>query len=58
MRDLFRRLRRRRLVVVDEAAWQRMCELAVIGETLAVLEQAELDWLLMSDASGDGPWHD
>jgi hypothetical protein len=47
-------LRRRRYVIVDEAAHARLCELAVVGEAIAVVEAEEARWLNLDAEPGDG----
>lgn len=53
MRNLLRYLlRRRRYVLVDEAAYQALCEQAVFGEAVAIMEAEEERWLNLD--AGDG----
>jgi hypothetical protein len=47
MGDLLHRFRRRRVVLVDEAAWQRMVELAVFGAAVEIVLAEERRWLLL-----------
>lgn len=50
---LRRRFRRRRTVLVDEAAWQALREQAVIGEAIEIVLAEERRWLDLDPEPGD-----
>jgi hypothetical protein len=53
MRDRLRRLLRRpRAVLVDAEAWQQLCELAVFGDAIRIVEEEERRWLLLDSEEG------
>jgi hypothetical protein len=37
-------LRRRRVILVDQSAYERLCELAVIGEAAEIVNAASAAW--------------
>jgi hypothetical protein len=47
IRALLRRFRRRRMIREDAAAYQRACELAVLGEAIAIIEAEQRRWLAL-----------
>jgi hypothetical protein len=52
MRNLFRRFRRRKLVIVDEQAWRDLLAAAVIGEAAEIVMAEEQRFLALDLQEG------